>query len=56
MEQIKNLISTLTLKKVGSFGTDKDGHFMTTMKIPDNQKADRVDFIIKDKDGEEKET
>ena len=41
-------------KKIGSFETDKDGHFMTTMKIPADQKADRVDFKIKDKDGEEK--
>ena len=41
-------------KKLGSFTTDKDGHFMTTMKIPDDQKADRVDFKVKDKDGEEK--
>jgi hypothetical protein len=41
-------------KKIGSFTTDQSGHFMTTMKIPDDQKADRVDFKIKDKDGEEK--
>ena len=41
-------------KKVGSFMTDKDGHFITTMKIPDEQKADRADFLIKDKKGEEK--
>jgi len=41
-------------KKIGSFETDENGHFMTTMKIPENQKADRVDFKIKDKDGEEK--
>jgi hypothetical protein len=41
-------------KKIGSFTTDQSGHFMTTMKIPDEQKADRVDFKIKDKDGEEK--
>ena len=27
---------------------------MTTMKIPENQDADRVDFKVKDKDGEEK--
>jgi len=27
---------------------------MTTMKIPEDQKADRADFKIKDKDGEEK--
>ncbi len=38
-------------KKIGSFETDENGHFMTTMKIPDNQKADRADFKIKDKDG-----
>jgi len=41
-------------KKIGSFETDSNGHFMTTMKIPENQKADRADFKIKDKDGEEK--
>ncbi len=41
-------------KKLGSFKTDKDGHFMTTMKIPENEKADRVDFKIMHKTGEEK--
>jgi hypothetical protein len=41
-------------KKIGSFETDKDGHFMTTMKIPEEQKADRVDFKIIDKNGGEK--
>lgn len=40
--------------KIGSFETDKDGHFMTSMKIPKEQKANRADFIIKDKKGEEK--
>jgi hypothetical protein len=40
--------------KIGSFETNKDGHFMTSMKIPKEQKADRVDFIVKDKKGEEK--
>ncbi len=38
-------------KKIGSFETDEDGHFMTTMKIPEDQKADRVDFKIIDKNG-----
>jgi len=42
-------------KKIGSFETDDDGHFMTTMKIPEDQKAERVDFKVKDKDGEVKE-
>jgi len=47
-------------KKIGSFETDENGHFMTTMKIPndveipDNEDNIRVDFIIKDKDGGEK--
>jgi len=41
-------------EKIGSFETDNDGHFMTTMKIPEDQKADRVDFKVKDKDGEVK--
>ncbi len=48
-------------KKVGSFVTDENGHFMTTMKIPDDveipndDKDVRVSFIIKDKDGQQKE-
>jgi len=41
-------------QKIGSFDTDTDGHFITTMKIPYNQKADRVDFKIKDKEGQER--
>ena len=41
-------------KKLGSFVTDENGHFITTMKIPENQKADRVDFKIKDKENNEK--
>ena len=40
--------------KIGSFETDENGHFMTTMKIPENQDADRVDFKVKDSEGEEK--
>ncbi len=40
--------------KIGSFVTDNNGHFMTTMKIPENQDADRVDFKVKDSKGEEK--
>lgn len=40
--------------KLGSFMTDEKGHFMTTMKIPENQNAGRVDFKIKDSEGEEK--
>ena len=41
-------------KKIGSFETDENGHFMTTMKVPENQKAERVDFKIIDANDEEK--
>ena len=41
-------------KKIGTFATDDKGSFMTTMKIPKDQKADRIDFKVIDKDGEEK--
>ncbi len=41
-------------EKLGSFETDENGGFMTTMKIPENQNADRVDFKIVDSEGEEK--
>lgn len=41
-------------KKIGSFKTDENGNFMTTMKIPENQKADMADFKIIDKVGTEK--
>jgi len=41
-------------KKIDSFETDENGHFMTTIKIPEDQIADRVDFKIKDKYGDEK--
>ncbi|WP_299293084.1 biofilm-associated protein [Nitrosopumilus sp.] len=41
-------------EKIGSFVTDENGHFMTTMQIPDDQKAERVDFMIKNEEGDEK--
>jgi hypothetical protein len=40
--------------KIGSFVTNDAGYFMTTLKIPENIDADRVDFFVKDKQGEEK--
>ena len=40
--------------KIGSFETDNNGNFMTTMKIPDTGISDRVDFKIKNNQGEEK--
>lgn len=41
-------------KKIGTFETDENGSFMTTMKIPKEQNPDRIDFKVIDKDGEEK--
>lgn len=44
----------INTKKIGSFDTDSKGHFMTTFQIPENQKAERLDFLVKDAIGEEK--
>ena len=41
-------------KKLGSFSTDNVGHFITTFEIPEDQKTERVDFIVKDSSGQEK--
>ncbi|TRZ69430.1 MAG: biofilm-associated protein [Nitrosopumilaceae archaeon] len=40
--------------KIGTFETDGEGHFISTVTIPKDQNADRVDFSIKDKAGNEK--
>jgi hypothetical protein len=40
--------------RIGSFETDNDGNFITTMKIPNNISKDRIDFKIKNNQGEEK--
>jgi len=37
-----------------SFRTDDKGHFMISSKVPENQNAGRVDFILKDQQGNEK--
>jgi len=37
-----------------SFETNQDGDFMFTTKIPDDEKDERVNFIVKDKQGFEK--
>lgn len=37
-----------------SFESNQDGHFMFTTKIPDDEKDERVNFIVKDKQGFEK--
>lgn len=39
--------------KIGSFVTDKNGHFITTMKVPEDQKEGRIDLKIKDKENNE---
>ena len=40
-------------QNMGPFNTDSEGHFMTTFQIPENQKADRIDFFVRDKIGQE---
>jgi hypothetical protein len=40
--------------RIGTFETDRDGHFISTVTIPKDQNADRVDFSVKDKAGNEK--
>jgi len=40
--------------KIDSFVTDENGNFMLSTKIPENQRADRADFIIKDQNGNQK--
>ena len=40
--------------KIGNFETDDSGNFMTTMIIPNKEIKDRVDFKVKNNQGEEK--
>lgn len=40
--------------KIDSFVSDGDGNFILSTKIPENQLADRADFIIKDQKGNQK--
>lgn len=40
--------------RIDSFVTDKNGSFILTTKIPDTQRAERSDFIIKDQTGNQK--
>lgn len=42
-------------KKLESFETNEDGYFIITTKIPQSEKAERVNFIVKDKEGNQKE-
>lgn len=40
--------------KIGTFNTDERGSFVSTVIIPKKQSAERVDFSVKDKAGNEK--
>ena len=40
--------------KIDSFVSNEDGKFIVSTKIPENQLADRADFIIKDQSGHQK--
>ncbi len=49
-----NLDFYIGTKKLQSFETDDNGHFIITSAIPEDLSADRVDFKIKDSEGNEK--
>ena len=40
--------------KIGTFNTDESGRFVSTVTIPKDQSAERVDFSVRDKAGNEK--
>jgi len=40
---------------LASFETDENGHFIFTTQLPESQRADRVEFFVKDKQGNQKE-
>ena len=40
--------------RIGSFESDNNGNFITTMKIPNNISGDRIEFKVKNNQGEEK--
>ena len=40
--------------RIGNFETDNNGKFITTMKIPNNISEDRIEFKVKNNQGEEK--
>ena len=41
-------------KKITAFNTDKNGNFMITSKVPEDQDPGRIDFVIKDSKNNEK--
>lgn len=50
----KKLDFYIDTKKIETFETDGNGHFIFTSSIPENQNADRVNFKITDSNGNEK--
>ncbi|MGQ0639118.1 MAG: biofilm-associated protein [Nitrososphaerota archaeon] len=50
----ENLDFYIGSNKIDSFVTDENGDFVLSTKIPENQQADRADFIIKDQNGNQK--
>jgi len=40
--------------RIGNFESDNNGNFITTMKVPNNISGDRVEFKVKNNQGEEK--
>ncbi len=44
----------INTEKIGNFETDENGYFITTMEIPNIQTNERVEFKIKNNQGQEK--
>jgi len=44
----------INTEKIGNFETDENGFFITTMQIPEDQINERVDFKIKNQQGDQK--
>ena len=40
--------------RIGNFESDNNGNFITTMKVPNNVSGDRIEFKVKNNQGEEK--
>jgi len=41
--------------KLESFSTDQNGYFLFTTQLPESQKSERVEFFVKDEQGNQKE-
>ncbi len=54
MEHLNPFDFHIDNNKIGNFESDGNGNFITTMKVPENISGDRVEFKVKNNQGEEK--